>query len=200
MKTVNYVILAGLMLKKRSGYDLARWLKEVAGHYYPVGHSSIYPALAELERRGLVGHEVVPSDRGPESKVYSLTGAGREELLGWVEEPTAETQVRDEQLVKALCYPYLPEKDALARVWEVKAYYTEKVAYYRELERRLKALTREGDISREAYLGMLLTLRRGVGAAESYVRWCDEAAGMISSAAAPHPAGGPERAQSQSDS
>jgi PadR family transcriptional regulator AphA len=194
MKTVAYVILAGLMLKSRSGYDFARWIERVTDHFFAIGHSSIYPTLADLEYRGLVTYKVVASDRGPQRKVYSLTAAGREALLGWVEEPAAETQVRDEQLVKALCYPFLPEEHALARVREVKARYAAKVARYRELERALKEQVQKGDISWEAYLGMLLTLKRGIGAAESYVRWCDEAAEMVSSAAPPHSAGGPERA------
>ncbi len=97
--------------------------------------------------------------------------------------------------MEALCYPFLPEERVLARVREVKGRYAEKVTYYRELKRGLKELVHEGAISREAYLGTLLTLRRGIGATESYVRWCDEAAEMISSAAPLHPADGTERSQ-----
>jgi hypothetical protein len=43
---------------------------------------------------------------------------------------------------------------------------------------------REGVISREAYLGTLLTLRRGIGAEKSYAEWCEEAAEVISCTAA----------------
>jgi DNA-binding PadR family transcriptional regulator len=64
-KPVEYVILAGLVRKPRSGYDLSRWMQRETSHYFAVGHNRIYPALSELERDGLVVHEVVPSDRGP---------------------------------------------------------------------------------------------------------------------------------------
>jgi DNA-binding PadR family transcriptional regulator len=40
--------------------------------------------------------------------VYSVTDAGKEVLLEWASEPPTERQMRDEQLVKALCYPYMP--------------------------------------------------------------------------------------------
>jgi PadR family transcriptional regulator AphA len=189
MKTVAYVILAGLLLKPRSGYDLARWIERVTDHFFAVGHSSIYPALAHLEQQGLVTHEVVASARGPQRKVYALSQAGRAALLAWVEGPAAETQVRDEQLVKALCYPFLSEERALARIHEVKARYAERAVRYREMERTLQGQVRDGDVSREAYLGMLLTLRRGIGAAESYVQWCDDAAELLASAAPPDAAG-----------
>jgi PadR family transcriptional regulator AphA len=190
MKTLDYVILAGLIRKPRSGYDLTKWMERETSHFFAIGHSSIYPALARMEREGLVRYEVVPSDQGPERKVYSITRAGREALLSWAGEPAAERQVRDEQLVKALCYGFLPKERALARLGEEKAGHEEKLALYEEFERGLEAELREGRISQEAYLGTLLTLRRGIGAERSYVEWCEEAAKMISSLEQ-HPADGP---------
>lgn len=187
MKTVNYVVLAGLLLRPRSGYDLTRWMEGVAGHFFSVGHSTVYPALADLERRGLVAHEIVPSEKGPERKVYSPTEAGREALLGWAEEPAPMPQIRDEALVKTLCFGHLPQGRALTRLREVKERHVGKLAEYEEYERDLQRSLREGEISGGAHLGTLLALRRGIGEEESYVRWCDEAVDMISSAP-PRPA------------
>ena len=179
-KTVEYVILAGLIRKPRSGYDLTRWMQRETSHYFAVGHNRIYPALSALERDGLVMHEVVPSDRGPERKVYSITEAGREALLAWAGEPPIERHMRDEQLVKALCYPYMPKEHALARLDEEKARHEEKLTQYEEYERQLEDLFRKGNLSREAYLGTKLTLARGLGAEKRYAEWCEDAAGMLS--------------------
>ena len=180
MTTLDYVILAGLIRKPRSGYDLTRWMERETSHFFVIGHSSIYPALVRMEREGLVRHEVVPSDRGPERKVYSITEAGREALLAWADEPPTERRVRDEQLVKALCYPYMPKERALARLEEEKARREEKRAQYEEYERQLEDLFRKGNLSREAYLGTKLTLARGLGAEKRYAEWCEDAAGMLS--------------------
>ena len=188
MKTANYVVLAGLLLRPRSGYDLARWMEGVAGHFFSVGHSTVYPALADLERRGFVAHEVVPSEKGPERKVYSPTSTGREALLAWTEEPAPMPQIRDEGLVKALCFGHLPEGHALALLEDAKERHAAKLAEYEGYERDLRRSLREGGISGEAYLGTLLALRRGVGEEEGYVRWCDEAADLLSSGP-PRPAG-----------
>jgi PadR family transcriptional regulator, regulatory protein AphA len=180
MKTLDYVILAGLIHKPRSGYDLTKWIERETSHFFAIGHSSIYPALARMEREGLVRHEVVPSDQGPERKVYSITEVGREALLAWAGEPAAERQVRDEQLVKALCYGFLPKERALAQLREEKANHEKRLALYEKFERGLGGELREGRISGEAYLGTLLTLRRGIGVERSYVEWCEEAAKMVS--------------------
>ena len=185
------MILAGLVRKPRSGYDLTLWMQRETSHYFTVGHNRIYPALSELERNGLVVHEVVPSDRGPERKVYSITEAGREALISWVHSPPVERQVRDEQLVKVLCYGFLPTERALARLQEVKALHEEKLARYEGYRRDLEVERREGRISEEAYLGTLLTLGRGIGAESSYVEWCEEAKEVLSSRrATPTPGSG----------
>ncbi len=180
-KTLDFVILAGLIRKPRSGYDLTRWMERETSHFFVIGHSSIYPALARMEREGLVRYEVVPSEKGPERKVYSITEAGREALLSWAGEPAAERQVRDEQLVKALCYGFLPKERALARLREEKVNHEEKLELYEGFERGLEAELGEGRISFEAYLGTLLTLKRGISAERSYVEWCEEAAKTVSS-------------------
>jgi len=181
MRTLNYVILVGLLRKPKSGYDLTKWIERETNHFFAVGHSSIYPALSELERAGLVEHRVVPSEKGPKRKVYSVTEAGKEVLLEWANEPPAERQMRDEQLVKALCYPYMPKERVLVLLKEENARHEEKLALYRVYERELEELFRSGEISRELYLGTKLTLARGVGVEGSYVEWCEEAARTISS-------------------
>lgn len=156
-------------------------MQRETSHYFAVGHNRIYPALSELERDGLVVHEAVPSDRGPERKVYSITKAGRGALLSWVDSPPVERQVRDEQLVKVLCYGYLPTERALVRIQEVRALHQERLARYAGYRRELEVELREGRISDEAYLGTLLTLMRGIEAERSYVEWSEEAAEVLAS-------------------
>jgi PadR family transcriptional regulator, regulatory protein AphA len=184
MKTKEYAMLAALAHRPRSGYDLNRWFDEAASHFCTAGYSSVYPALNGFEREGLVVHETVPSDRGPERKVYSLTGEGREVLLEWAAEPASGPEVRDEQLVKALAYGLLPAERARHLLGKARDLHREKLAHYEELERKLEERRVRGEISEEAYLGTKLTLMRGVGAEESYIRWCEDAMSFVAGAAA----------------
>ena len=179
MNMRDYAILAALAHEPRSGYDLAKWFDRVASHFCSAGYGSVYPALARFEHEGLVVHEVVPSERGPERKVYSITEKGKEVLLWWAREPAADPQIRDEQLVKALSYGMLPAEEVLDLLEEARRRHAEKLAYYEELERGLIGRLREGEISEEAYLGILLVLKRGIGSERCYVEWCEEAKALV---------------------
>jgi DNA-binding PadR family transcriptional regulator len=179
MKMRDYAILASIAHEPKSGYDLTRWFEKVASHFCTAGYGSVYPALGRFEEDGLVAHEAVASERGPERKVYSITDRGKEKLLGWSAGPAAGSQTRDEQLVKALSYGFLPTEKVLELLEEARERHLEKLTYFRELERGLQARLAEGRISREAYVGTMLTLRRGIGAEESYVGWCEEAARLV---------------------
>lgn len=181
MKMNEYAMLAALAHAPRSGYDLNRWFDEVASHFCSAGYSSVYPALGRFEREGLVVHEAVPSDRGPERKVYSLTRAGREALLAWAAEPAAGSQTRDEQLVKALGYGMLPGATVRGLLEEARDRHAGKLARYEERASGLEERRERGEISEEAYVGTKLTLMRAIGAEESYVRWCDAAASFVAS-------------------
>lgn len=182
-RTLEYTILTGLAHGPQSGYDLTKWLALVANHFWPVGHSSIYPALAALETAGLVRHTVVPSGQGPERKVYELTVPGREELLVWVDSPPPETQVRDEQLVRALSYGFLPPARALARLALVRQHHAERLAHYQGLERRIRedrdAAGSGSEAEGPAHTGKLLVVRCGILSEQSYLQWCDEATAII---------------------
>lgn len=179
MKMREYAMLAALAHSPRSGYDLNKWFDRAASHFCSAGFSSVYPALAGFEGEGLVVHEAVPSERGPERKVYSLTERGREVLIEWARKPAVAPEVRDEQLVKALSYGMLPAETARTLLEEARTRHGEQLAYYERLVRELEDGRASGAVSEEAYIGTRLTLMRGIGAEESYVRWCEDAIDLV---------------------
>ena len=181
MKMRDYAILASIAHEPKSGYDLAKWFDRVASHFCPAGYGSVYPALARFESEGLGEYETVPSEKGPDRKVYSITEKGKRVLVRWASEPAADPQTRDEQLVKALSYGMLPPERALALLEEARERHANRLAYFEELERRLEVRLRDGSISEEAYLGTLLVLRRGINAERCYAEWCEEAGELVSS-------------------
>jgi DNA-binding PadR family transcriptional regulator len=193
----HYAVLAGLAQAPRSGYDITQWFAHVTRHFCAFGHSSIYPTLADLERRGLVTYTEMPSDQGPTRKVYQLTPTGREALLKWVAEPAADAEVRDEQLLKALCYGFIPRERAVELLRQARARHAERQEYYEQLVRAAEEDMRASDPHKAAAaLGRRLTARRGVGSQESYVAWCDEAIAAVSvfaAAAADDPAPVPKK-------
>ena len=181
MKMRDYAILASIAHEPKSGYDLAKWFDRVASHFCPAGYSSVYPALSKFDSEGLVEYKTVPSEKGPDRNVYSITQKGRRALVQWTSEPAADPQTRDEQLVKALSYGMLPPQRALTLLEEARERHANKLAYFEELQGRLEVRQRKGSISKEAYLGTLLVLRRGINAERCYAEWCEEAEELVSS-------------------
>lgn len=180
LTTRHYGVLASLAQEPRSGYDIAQWFGHVTKHFCAFGHSSIYPTLADLERRDLVTFTQMPSEQGPARKVYELTPAGQHALLAWVAEPAADAEVRDEQLLKALCYGFLPAERAIELLHLARARHAERQAHYEQLVRAAQTNMQSHDPhTAAAALGRMLTARRGVGVQESYVVWCDEAIAAI---------------------
>lgn len=168
-KPLKYVMLAGIYNEPRSGYELTKWLQVVGQHCWSVEHSSVYPALRELEKEGLISSERLPGTRGPERSIYSVTDAGREKLTMWVASTSPRPAIKDEQILRVLCFDLLPRETALRQIAEVRAHHQSQLEFF---------LARQAALT-EKQLGPLLVTRRGVLAEQAYVAWCDEVSEII---------------------
>jgi len=72
---VRLAILSLLEEGPRHGYQIMKAMEERSGGLYRASAGSIYPTLQQLEDEGLIESGQVEGKR-----VYSITGAGREEL------------------------------------------------------------------------------------------------------------------------
>jgi DNA-binding PadR family transcriptional regulator len=174
---LHYVLLAGIDAAPSSGYDLTLWLANLGRHFWAAEHSSIYPALQQLETARLIAHREQPGKKGQPRKIYRLTRSGRQKLRKWVDEPSADAQVRDEQMVKVLCFDLLPRERITEHLHRIREHHAEKLFYYEDSLKQHRQNKHE-----EVRLGPLLTLHRGILAARAYVQWCDEALSLVARA------------------
>jgi DNA-binding PadR family transcriptional regulator len=170
MNSLHYVLLAGIDAAPSSGYDLKLWLANLGRHFWVAEHSSIYPDLQQLQAAGFLTHREKLSKKGQTRKIYRLSAKGRKELKRWVDEPSDDAQIRDEQMVKVLCFDLLPRERIIEHLQRIREHHAAKLFYYEDLLQ----LHRENP-PKEIRLGPLLTLHRGILAAKTYVQWCDEA-------------------------
>ena len=63
------------------GYALARRIEQVAGDSLQLSQGSVYPALIRLEQEGWIKTDWGISETNRKVKFYSLTKAGRKQLL-----------------------------------------------------------------------------------------------------------------------
>ena len=78
--TLDVLILKSLAREPRHGWAIAKHIQAVSNDVLQIKQGSLYPALHRLEHNGFIKSEWQTSDTGRDSKVYSLTRAGRAQL------------------------------------------------------------------------------------------------------------------------
>jgi PadR family transcriptional regulator, regulatory protein PadR len=79
--TLDLLILRTLVPGRMHGYGIAQRLKDVSGEVLQVGESSLYPALQRLLLNGWVKAEWGASESNRRARYYTLTAAGRKQLM-----------------------------------------------------------------------------------------------------------------------
>ena len=102
--SVRNAILGLLADRPRHGYELRTAFEALAGGeaLWSVKPAQVYTTLARLEEGGLVAQNSVEQDGGPEKHIYSLTAAGRAELVEWFASGVPAEHQRDEFFVKLM--------------------------------------------------------------------------------------------------
>jgi PadR family transcriptional regulator, regulatory protein PadR len=78
--TLDVLILKSLASQPRHGWAIAKHIQAVSNDVLQIKQGSLYPALHRLEQQGFVKAEWMTGDAGRDTKVYSLTRAGRAQL------------------------------------------------------------------------------------------------------------------------
>jgi PadR family transcriptional regulator PadR len=79
--TLELLILKTLVRGPLHGYAVAQRLKELSDEVLQVGESSLYPALQRLLLKGWVKAEWGASENNRRARYYTLTAAGRKQLV-----------------------------------------------------------------------------------------------------------------------
>jgi transcriptional regulator len=67
------------------GYGIAQRVKQVSDDLLKLNQGTLYPALLRLEQRGWISSKWGASENNRKAKFYSLTRAGRKQLLAETE-------------------------------------------------------------------------------------------------------------------
>jgi len=85
--TLNLLVLKTLAtLGPLHGYGVARRIEQVSGDVLELNQGTIYPALLKLEQLGWIRSKWSVSENNRRAKYYSLTAAGRKQLVEEEEE------------------------------------------------------------------------------------------------------------------
>jgi len=79
--TLDLLILRTLIPGSQHGQGIARAIALTSGDELLVEHGALYPALQRLEGRGWIAAKWGTSDNNRKARFYTLTKAGREQLV-----------------------------------------------------------------------------------------------------------------------
>jgi DNA-binding PadR family transcriptional regulator len=165
---VGFALLALLANGPRSGL----WLREelVAGPsgMHPLSARQVYPALARLERAGLVESGGAGAD-DPRQE-FRITAGGQRELTGWLRTtPVPAVPSGDELVLKILLAGQVPGTDVHEVIQAHRRYLIEL------MQRRTRARQDGGGQN----LGRALASYAELFRLDSVIRWLDAAEGLL---------------------
>src|ERR1700731_1640681 len=80
--TLDLIVLKTLdILGPLHGYGIAQRINQVSEDLLKLNQGTLYPALLRLEQRGWISSKWGTSENNRKAKYYSLTRAGRKQLL-----------------------------------------------------------------------------------------------------------------------
>jgi PadR family transcriptional regulator, regulatory protein AphA len=133
----SYLVL-GLIagLGAETSYELKQMVSTSLGAFWSFPHSQLYSEPERLAGLGLL--EVSQEQSGRRRKRYSITQAGRDALLAWLRDPSAErTEIREPGLLK-LFFGGLADEADMTRLARARvAFYEEELERYAELEKAI---------------------------------------------------------------
>ena len=80
--TLDLMVLQTLTaMGSMHGYGIARRIEQVSSNQVLLNQGTIYASLVRLEQRGWIGSNWGTSDNNRKAKFYSITAAGRRQLI-----------------------------------------------------------------------------------------------------------------------
>ena len=79
--TLDLLVLRTLVRGPNHGYGIAQRVRELSRDVFQVGESSLYPALQRLTLDGFIKPEWGVSENNRRARYYTLTAAGRRQLV-----------------------------------------------------------------------------------------------------------------------
>src|SRR5215211_4242208 len=79
--TLDMLILKALSLGELHGYGVIQRIRQLSDEMLTVEQGSLYPALYRIEQRGWVTSKWEVNETGRRAKFYTLTKAGRRQLV-----------------------------------------------------------------------------------------------------------------------
>ena len=170
-----YAILAALINRPCSGYDLVKRFNKSVECFWSASHQQIYKALAKLEVDEHLSSEKIEQKNRPNKKLYTVTDSGRQLLQQWIGESDAISPIKSDLLTKLSAGHTVPTETLLNTLQAYYDQHKEKLKSYQIISKQyaqMPEMTRADQFQ-------LLSLRAGIRQQLAWVAWCEEAMSFL---------------------
>lgn len=173
---LTQAILALLIKKPASGYELAKQFNADFVHLWKASQQQVYRELAKLEQQGFVSCEIVPRDGFLDKKLCSITDTGKKYLIEWINKPSQPAILREDLILKMLAGELVQPRVLREELERHRRLHLDALAKFQEMEKNY--LNNCENLPPGAKL-RYLAIRRGVSYEQDWLNWCDEALNAI---------------------
>ena len=171
-RQTELAVLGALSVQPMTGYAVREEIRQVLGHFRSESYGQIYPALAELQRDGLI--EAQQGAR-PGSSTYALTAAGRGRLAELLRQPHQPAPPRNALMLRLFFGRTLGAEACRALLRQARTEAEQRLAQFQAIRAELAT-----DPHTEHHPYWLITISAGEHTARAAIAWADESLTALS--------------------
>ena len=111
---LKHGILGLINNSDKTGYEIKTVFRDSLNHFWTAQTSQIYRELQMMEKAGWISQTHVTQTGKPDKNVFSITPAGRDELLRWLRDDNLPAGFRNPFLMKTFFMGELPVEENIA--------------------------------------------------------------------------------------
>ena len=169
--SLKHAILVLLEQEDSSGYDLLKRFKEHLGFFWQASHQQLYKQLGQMHDAGLIDCQLAEQSGKPDKKIYSISPAGYQCLIDWMNSQSKPQKVNDSLLVKLYGGHVVAPEILLAEIQHSREQHEKTLMLLQTMEQNYLSLSAQ---AKEKYALPYLTLRRGILGEQAWLSWADE--------------------------
>lgn len=173
-RKIDLVILGLLFHEDLTGYDIKKRIDSGISFFWKGSFGSIYPALSDMEKSGLVVKRKADDSGRREKSLYHITDKGLGILKEWLNEEQAANDLKYETLLKLYFSGAEGKEAALRTIQNFEEQVKKDLAVLKVYKENLEEVLDQKD-----HVYFYLTVTFGIDTYESYLKWCGKAKKII---------------------
>lgn len=174
-RKIDMVILGLLEHENLTGYGIKKQIDGAINFFWKASYGSIYPALKDLEKKGLIKKIKEDNPKIKREKIiYSITPNGHKKLIEWLKNSKSSNDLKYETLLKLFFGGATTPNISIQTIEEFEAEIKENLSLLEIYQKNLSNILNDKD-----HIYYYLTVSFGIETYNAYLIWAKEAKKLL---------------------